>query len=187
MLLVLIMKTLALFAAVLCLQAVSVCAGSLYDLVVKNIDGQDAPLSSYRGKVLLVVNVASKCGFTPQYKALEALQKKYAGKGFTVLGFPCNQFAHQEPGSDSEIKHFCSSTYGVTFPLFDKIEVNGPRRAPLYVLLAGSDSPFSGNIRWNFTKFLISRDGKILQRFEPRTTPGSPQVVRAIEAALAQK
>ncbi len=181
------MKTLALFAAVLCLQAATVCAGSMYDLVVKNIDGQDTPLSAYRGKVLLIVNVASKCGFTPQYKALEALQKKYAGKGFTVLGFPCNQFAHQEPGTDSEIKQFCSSTYGVTFPLFDKLEVNGPHRAPLYVLLAGGDSPFPGNIRWNFTKFLISRDGKILKRFEPRTTPDSPRVIHALEEALAQK
>jgi glutathione peroxidase len=137
--------------------------------------------------VLLIVNVASKCGLTPQYKALEALQQKYQAKGFTVLGFPCNQFGGQEPGSNEEIKQFCSSKYSVTFPLFDKLAVNGPKRHPLYAELAGESSPFPGDIKWNFGKFLIGKDGKIIKRFEPKTTPDSPEVTAAIEAALAEK
>jgi glutathione peroxidase len=137
--------------------------------------------------VLLVVNVASKCGLTPQYKALEAIHEKYKAQGFTVLGFPCNQFLGQEPGTNEEIKQFCSSKYNVSFPLFDKLEVNGPNRHPLYVALAGDGSPFPGNIKWNFGKFLVGRDGKILKRFEPRTTPDSPEVIEAIQAALAAK
>src|SRR5712671_3722013 len=141
-------------------------AGSIYDIPVKDIDGKDTTLAAYKGKVVLIVNVASKCGFTPQYKNLEAVYQKYKGQGFVVLGFPCNQFGGQEPGTDAEIKEFCTSKYDVTFPLFDKIEVNGANRHPLYVALAGEASPVPGEIKWNFTKFLVSREGKILKRFE---------------------
>jgi len=162
-------------------------AESIYDIPLKNIDGNTTSLKPYQGKVLLIVNVASKCGFTPQYAVLEALYQKYKDQGLVVLGFPCNQFAHQEPGSDAEIKQFCTSKYDVTFPMFDKIEVNGANRHPLYVLLAGQDSPFPGNIGWNFTKFLIGRDGKILDRFSSPVKPDSPEVTKAIEAALAAK
>ena len=169
------------------MQAIAVRAGSIHDIDVKDIDGKDTAVGAYKGKVLLVVNVASKCGLTPQYKGLEAIQEKYKDKGFTVLGFPCNQFAGQEPGTNEEIKQFCSTKYNVTFPLFDKIDVNGPKRHPLYVALAGNDSPFPGDIKWNFGKFLIGRDGKIIKRFEPKTTPDSPEVTAAIEAALASK
>jgi len=181
------MKTFPILAALLIMQTASSFAGSVEDLTVKDIDGKDTPLKNYQGKVLLIVNVASKCGLTPQYSGLEALQKKYEAKGFTVLGFPCNQFMGQEPGTNEQIKQFCTSKYNVTFPMFDKIEVNGPNRAPLYVALAGKDSPFPGDIKWNFGKFLIGRDGKIIKRFEPRTTPESPEVTAAIEAALAAK
>lgn len=181
------MKTLALLAALFLLQIVAARAGTIHDIKVKDIDGKDTSLNAYKGKVLLIVNVASKCGLTPQYKALEALQQKYKDKGLTVLGFPCNQFGGQEPGTNDEIKQFCSSKYNVTFPLFDKIDVNGEKRHPLYVALAGKESPFPGDIKWNFNKFLIGKDGKILKRFEPRTTPDSPEVTQAIEAALAAK
>ena len=132
-------------------------------------------------------NVASKCGYTPQYAGLEALQEKYKDKGFSVLGFPCNQFGGQEPGTNEEIKQFCSAKYQVTFPLFDKIEVNGPNRHPLYVLLAGESSPFPGDIKWNFNKFLIGRDGKILRRFDSKVKPDSAELVQAVEKALGGK
>jgi glutathione peroxidase len=179
------MKPISFIAVLLFMQAIALSAASLLDVPIKDIDGKDTSLKAYQGKVLLVVNVASKCGLTPQYKALEAVYEKYKDKGFVVLGFPCNQFNGQEPGANEEIKQFCSSKYSVTFPLFDKIEVNGPKRHPLYVALAGADSPFPGDIKWNFGKFLISRDGKILKRFEPRTVPDAPEVVAAIESALA--
>jgi glutathione peroxidase len=160
------------------------CNASLYDIPLKDIDGKDTSLKPYQGKVLLVVNVASQCGLTPQYKALEAVYEKYKDQGFAVLAFPCNQFGHQEPGTNKEIKEFCSSKYEVTFPIFDKLEVNGANRHPLYVALAGKESPFPGDIAWNFGKFLIGRDGKIIKRFEPRTTPDSPDVTGAIEKAI---
>jgi glutathione peroxidase len=172
-----------LFLGVVGLQA----ADSIYALPVKDIDGKSTSLKPYQGKVSLVVNVASRCGYTPQYTALEALQEKYKDKGFAVLGFPCNQFGGQEPGSNQEIKEFCSSTYKVTFPLFDKIEVNGANRHPVYTALVGKDSPVAGDIKWNFTKFLIGRDGTILKRFESKVKPDSPEVTQAIEAALAAK
>ncbi len=181
------MKLFVLMAAVALLQMVAARAGSLYDIPLKDINGKDTTLAAYKGKVLLIVNVASHCGFTPQYKGLEATYKKYADRGFTVLGFPCNQFGAQEPGTDAEIVQFCTSKYDVTFPLFDKIEVNGPNRHPLYVALAGPESPFPGNITWNFNKFLIGRDGKILKRFDSKATPESPEVTQAIESALATK
>ncbi len=161
-------------------------ADSIYEIPLKDIDGLPTFLEAYRAKVLLIVNVASRCGFTPQYVGLEALYQKYKDQGFTVLGFPCNQFGRQEPGANQEIKQFCSTKYEVSFPLFEKIEVNGKNRHALYAVLAGRSSPFSGRIWWNFTKFLVGRDGKILGRFSPREKPDSPRLVQAVEAALGQ-
>jgi glutathione peroxidase len=182
------MNTTILIAAVLSLGIVSArAADSIYDIPLKDIDGKSTSLKPYQGKVVLVVNVASKCGYTPQYTALEALSRKYKDQGLTVLGFPCNQFGGQEPGTAEEIKQFCSSKYDVTFPLFEKIEVNGANRHPLYTMLAGKDSPVAGDIKWNFTKFLIGRDGKILKRFESPVKPDSAEVIQAIESALAAK
>jgi glutathione peroxidase len=181
------MKIFALLAVFSLLSMVLARAESLYDIKIKDIDGKDTSLAPYKGKVLLIVNVASKCGFTPQYTALEAAYHTNQANGLVVLGFPCNQFAGQEPGSDEEIKQFCTSKYSVTFPLFDKIEVNGANRHPLYAALAGPGSPFPGDIGWNFTKFLISRDGRILQRFESKVKPDSPEITAAIAAALAEK
>ena len=169
------------------MQTIPLFAGPIYDIPTKDIDGKAASLKPYEGKVLLIVNVASRCGYTPQYKALEATYEKYKDQGLVVLGFPCNQFGGQEPGSDAEIKQFCTSKYNVTFPMFDKLEVNGSSRHPLYVALAGEGSPFPGNIKWNFTKFLVGRDGKILKRFESKVKPDSAEVTAAIETALAGK
>lgn len=182
------MKFTALFAAMTMVTALTASAGqTVLDVPVKNIDGKDTSLKEYKGKVMLVVNVASKCGYTKQYTGLEAIQQKYKNKGFTVVGFPCNQFGGQEPGTNEQIKEFCSSKFNVTFPLFDKIEVNGPGRHPLYTVLAGKESPFPGDIKWNFNKFLIGKDGKILKRFDSKVTPESPEMAAAIEAALAAK
>jgi glutathione peroxidase len=182
------MKFTALFAALTMVTALTASAAqTVLDVPVKNIDGKDTSLKEYKGKVMLVVNVASKCGYTKQYTGLEAIQQKYKAKGFTVVGFPCNQFGGQEPGTNEEIKQFCSSKFNVTFPLFDKIEVNGANRHPLYTMLAGKDSPFPGDIKWNFNKFLIGKDGKILKRFDSKVTPESPEMTAAIEAALAAK
>src|ERR1700753_1861571 len=149
------MKIIALLLALFMTQIVSAQTNSLYDVPLKDIDGHDTSLKAYQGKVLLIVNVASKCGFTPQYEGLEALQKKYESQGFTVLGFPCNDFMGQEPGTPEEIKTFCSSKYNVTFPLFAKLHVNGSEQHPLYAQLTGTDSPRPGKITWNFNKFLI--------------------------------
>ena len=182
-----IMKKLPGFATAFLMSTIALSAAGLRDIPVKDIDGKDTSLKPYAGKVMLIVNVASKCGYTPQYKGLEAIYEKYKDKGLVVLGFPCNQFGGQEPGTNEEIKQFCSLKYNVTFPMFDKIEVNGPNRHPLYVALAGKDSPFPGDIKWNFNKFLIGRDGKIIKRFDSRSTPESPEVTQAIEAALAEK
>ncbi len=179
------MRTPTLLATLLLATLVNAPAASLYDVPLKDIDGNVATLAPFKGKVMLIVNVASKCGFTPQYDALEKLSTTYKDKGLVVLGFPCNQFGQQEPGTNAEIKQFCSLTYGVNFPMFDKIEVNGPGRHPLYGLLAGDSSPFPGNIGWNFTKFLIGRDGRILHRFDSKVKPDSPEMTAAIEAALA--
>jgi glutathione peroxidase len=182
------MKIYLILCGLLLLQVVyAQAAGSIYDIPVKDIDGKPTSLKAYEGKVLLIVNVASKCGYTPQYAGLEALYEKYKDKGLLVLGFPCNQFGGQEPGTNEQIKQFCSSKYQVTFPLFDKIEVNGPNRNQLYAMLAGEGSPFPGNIKWNFNKFLIGRDGKILKRFDSKVKPESEEMTQAVETALAAK
>ncbi len=182
------MKTLLILASALSLQMVSAWAeSSLYSVPLKDIDGKETSLKPYKGKVVLVVNVASKCGYTPQYTGLEALYRKYKDKGLVVAGFPCNQFGGQEPGTNEEIKQFCSSKYDVSFPLFDKIDVNGANRHPLYTMLAGKESPYPGDIRWNFSKFLVGRDGKIIKRFESKVKPDSPEMIEAIEAALGAK
>ena len=162
-------------------------AESLYEIPVKDIDGHAATLAPFQGRVLLIVNVASECGYTPQYAGLQTAFEKYQSKGLTVLGFPCNQFGGQEPGTNAEIKKFCSTNFHVTFPLFDKIDVNGAKRHPLYAALAGQGSPFPGDIGWNFTKFLIGRDGRIVMRFDSGVEPDSPVVIKAIESALAAK
>jgi glutathione peroxidase len=162
-------------------------APSVHALSVTDIDGHAVKLDAYRGKVLLIVNVASECGYTPQYEGLQALFKKYESQGLVVLGFPCNQFGEQEPGSNAEIKTFCYTNYHVTFPMFAKIDVNGAKRDPLYTTLAGKDSPFPGNIKWNFSKFLIGRDGTIVKRFDSGVEPDAPELVKAVEAALAKK
>jgi glutathione peroxidase len=163
-------------------------AKTIHDFEMKTIDGTAKKLGDYRGQVLLVVNVASKCGLTPQYTGLEALHEEKAGRGFAVLGFPCNQFGGQEPGSDQEVATFCSTTYGVTFPMFSKIEVNGAGRAPLYAWLTGEqtkpDGP--GDIKWNFAKFLVGKDGAVKARFDPRTPPDDAALRSAIDAALAE-
>ena len=182
------MKYLALFGGLLLAQAVSAAApAAIYSVPLKDINGKAASLKAYQGKVFLVVNVASQCGLTPQYKALEAVHQKYQAKGFAIVGFPCNDFGAQEPGSNEEIKQFCSSKYSVTFPLFDKLHVKGAEQHPLYAILSGKDAPFPGDVKWNFGKFLIGRDGRILKRFEPGVTPDSAEVTQAIEAALAGK
>jgi glutathione peroxidase len=159
---------------------------SIYDIPVNTLSGEPTTLEALRGKALLVVNVASKCGLTPQYTGLEQLQKQYGEQGFSVVGFPCNQFMGQEPGTAEEIETFCSTTYGVTFPLFEKIEVNGEGRHPVYAELtrtADADGT-AGDVQWNFEKFLISPEGEVVARFRPATTPEDEQVVKAIEAVL---
>jgi glutathione peroxidase len=159
---------------------------SLYDIPLTTLDGQPGSLRDLAGKALLVVNVASKCGLTPQYTSLERLQERYADRGFSVVGFPCNQFGEQEPGSAEEIAEFCSTNYGVTFPMFEKIEVNGDGRHPVYTELTALPDAAgeAGDIQWNFEKFLVSADGKAIARFRPMTEPDAPEVVSAIEAAL---
>ena len=146
---------------------------NLYEIPVKDIEGRTRTLAEHRDRVLLIVNVASKCGFTPQYEGLEALYRKHRERGLTVLGFPCDQFMHQEPGSEAEIRSFCSSTYDVSFPLFSKIDVNGANAHPLYQKLKSEQPGLLGTqaIKWNFTKFLVSRDGKVARRYGPTTTP----------------
>lgn len=160
---------------------------SFYDFTVQTLDGSSADLHDHEGETLLVVNVASKCGLTPQYTALEALQKSYADRGFSVLGFPCNQFMGQEPGTSEEIAEFCSATYGVTFPMFAKVEVNGDGRDPLYADLTShpDGDGYTGDIRWNFEKFLVSPAGEVVARFAPQVEPDAPEVVSAIEAQLS--
>jgi glutathione peroxidase len=159
---------------------------SIYDFTMRSIDGEQVSLKSYHGKVVLLVNVASKCGFTPQYAGLEALYEKYKDRGLVIVGIPANNFMSQEPGTDEEIKKFCSNKYNVTFPMMSKVSVKGDDKTPLYVFLTGkeTDPQFGGDIKWNFTKFLFDRNGNPVARFEPNVTPDSPQVTSAIESAL---
>jgi len=176
-------------ALLLALMTTSLFAADspLYAVPLKDIDGKDTSLKAYAGKVLLVVNVASQCGNTRQYAPLEAVWQKYKDQGLVVLGFPCNDFGAQEPGTTDEIKQFCSSKYSVSFPLFDKLHVKGAEQHPLYAALSGSTSPFPGDVKWNFGKFLVGRDGQIVGRFEPGTQPDAEGITRAIETALVAK
>jgi len=163
-------------------------ASSIHEFSVRTIDGAEQRLADYRGKVLLVVNVASKCGLTPHYAGLEQLYRELRARGLEVLGFPCNQFGGQEPGSDADVKEFCSTRYGVSFPMFSKLEVGGAARAPLYAWLtsqaSGPDGP--GDVRWNFAKFVVGRDGRVRARFAPTVEPGAAALRAAVEAALAE-
>jgi glutathione peroxidase len=161
-------------------------APSLYDFTLDSIDGKPTSLGAYEGKVLLLVNVASKCGYTPQYQGLQALHEKYSAQGLVVLGIPANNFGKQEPGTNEEIKQFCARTYSVTFPMFAKVSVAGDDKAPLYQYLtdAGANPSTGGEIKWNFTKFLVDRNGKVIQRFESKVEPLSPEMTAAVEKAL---
>lgn len=157
------------------------------DIPIKDIDGKNTSLKAYKGKVVLIVNVASQCGLTPQYKALEATYRKYKDQGFVIVGFPCNDFGAQEPGTAEEIKTFCSSKYDVTFPLMAKLHVKGAEQHPLYAALTGKDAKFPGDIKWNFGKFLIDRNGEVLERFSPEVKPSDDKIIASIEKALKDK
>jgi glutathione peroxidase len=159
---------------------------SIYDQKINTLEGEPADLHEYEGKALLVVNVASKCGLTPQYEGLEKLHEQYASRGFEVLGFPCNQFMGQEPGTAEEIREFCSTTYGVAFPIFEKIDVNGDQRHQIFAELteAPDAAGEAGDVKWNFEKFLVAPDGKVVGRFRPQVTPDDPALVAAIEEQL---
>jgi len=160
-------------------------AADLAAIPFKTIDGKETNLAAYKGKVVLVVNTASKCGLTPQYEALETIYDKYRKKKeFVILGFPCNDFGNQEPGTEKEIEKFCKAEFDVSFPMMEKIHVKGAEQHPLYTALTGKDGAFPGDVAWNFGKFLIGKDGKPIARFEPKTTPDSPEVTEAIEKAL---
>jgi glutathione peroxidase len=167
-------------------MAASAFAADLTSIAFKDAAGKDTSLAAYKGKVVLVVNVASKCGNTPQYAALEALYKKHKDEGFVILGFPCNDFGGQEPGTIEEIQTFCKSTYDVSFPLMAKLSVKGENQHELYKALTGEGGAFPGDVKWNFGKFLIGKDGKPIARFEPKTLPDSTEVTSAVEKALAQ-
>ena len=184
------MRKLALVTIFLALAATAMAGTpkSIYDFTLRTIDGDHTALSSYQGKVVLLVNVASRCGFTPQYAALEALYEKYKDRGLVIVGVPANNFMSQEPGTDAEIKTFCSAKYNVTFPMMSKLSVKGDDITPLYQFLTSKDSnpKFAGDIQWNFTKFLFDRSGAPVARFEPATKPDSPEVIAAIEAALGK-
>jgi glutathione peroxidase len=169
-----------------CVHVASTSSRSIYDLELPRLNGKPESLSAYSGKVVLAVNVASRCGFTPQYGGLQALQDRYAERGLVVIGFPCNQFFHQEPGTADQIQEFCSVNYGVTFPLFAKLDVKGPTQHPLYAILSetADDSGKAGNVAWNFEKFLVGRDGQVVRRFRSKVVPEDPKVAEAIEALL---
>ena len=160
----------------------------MYEFTMKDIDGNDVSLEKYKGNVVMLVNVASRCGLTPQYEGLQEIYEKYKDRGFTVLGFPANNFLGQEPGTEAEIKEFCSLNYNVGFPMFSKISVKGADQHPLYRFLTHPETNpgFDGDITWNFEKFLADRDGKIIARFSPRTVPTEPEVIEKLEAALAK-
>ena len=166
--------------------AMAASTENVYNFTLKSIDHQPVSLASYHGKALMLVNVASRCGYTPQYAALESLYEKYKDKGLVIVGIPANNFMSQEPGTDAEIKKFCSSKYNVSFPMMSKVSVKGDDKAPLYAFLTNksTDPKYGGEIQWNFTKFLFDRNGKPVARFEPAVTPDSPEVLSAVEAAL---
>lgn len=176
----------ALMGGILLMTATAFAASSVHDFTLDLLNGTPTPLASYKGKVMLVVNVASQCGYTPQYEGLQAVYKKYQGQGLVIAGFPANNFGQQEPGTNEEIGAFCRSKYGVTFPMFSKISVSGHDKAPLYQFLTDNKAnpATGGEIQWNFTKFLVDRNGKVIQRFEPDVEPTSRELVSAIEAAL---
>lgn len=180
------MKNLILFVAACLLTMTTFAANNAYEFKMNAIDGKPADLATYRGKVALVVNVASKCGYTPQYDGLEALYRRFQTKGLVVLGFPANNFGSQEPGSNEEIAQFCKRTYDVSFPMFAKVSVKGSDQTPLYQYLtsAAANPKTAGDVKWNFTKFLVGKDGKVLARFEPGVKPDAPELIQAIEAAL---
>ena len=175
-----------LLAALLLLSATAFAASSLYDFTMPALNGTPTPLASFKGKVVLVVNVASQCGYTPQYEGLQALYAKYKDQGFVIAGFPANNFGGQEPGTNEEIGAFCKSKYGVTFPMFSKISVKGGDQSPLYQFLTdrSANPKTGGEIQWNFTKFLVDRTGKVIQRFEPAVEPQSKDLVSAVESTL---
>jgi glutathione peroxidase len=163
-------------------------ASNIYDFTLPSIDGKPMPLADFKGKVILLVNVASRCGFTPQYTALESLYEKYKDHGFVIVGFPANNFGGQEPGTNEEIKTFCSRKYNVTFPLYSKVSVKGDDQTPLYLYLTKQTAPsIAGEIKWNFTKFLVDRNGQVVQRFESKVTPDSKEIVNAIDKLLKQQ
>ena len=173
------------FGALLMMATSLIAASSIYSFTLNSIDGKPAPLADYKGKVVLIVNVASQCGYTPQYSALEAIYEKYKDQGFVILGFPANNFGAQEPGTNEEIKTFCTRKYSVKFPMYAKISVKGDDQAPLYAYLTKqTGDAIKGEIKWNFTKFLVDRNGNVVQRFEPAVTPDSKDVTEAIEKAL---
>jgi glutathione peroxidase len=176
-----------LLGLVLLMASTTFAASNIYDFTLPNIDGKPMPLSEFKGKVVLMVNVASQCGYTPQYTALEAIYEKYKAQGFVIVGFPANNFGAQEPGSNEEIKTFCSRKYSVTFPLYSKVSVKGDDQTPLYQYLT-KDTPagINGDIKWNFTKFLVDRNGSVVQRFESKVKPDSPEVTSAVEKLLKQ-
>lgn len=178
---------LSLLAAVIVPMSVVAGESPLYSVPLKDIQGKEASLKDYKGKVLLLVNVASKCGYTPQYAGLEALYRKHKDAGLVVIGFPCNQFGGQEPGTPEEIVQFCKSNYEVSFPIFQKVDVNGASQHPLYKALLGPDSPAAGQIKWNFEKILVGRDGQVIKRFPSKVKPDDQELVDAIGAALAKK
>ena len=168
--------------------AVLLAASSVHDFTLNSIDGKPSPLADYKGKVVLLVNVASKCGFTPQYTGLEKLYEQYKDKGFVIVGIPANNFGGQEPGTNEEIKTFCSRTYNVSFPMMSKVSVKGEDKTPLYQYLtdASTNAQTGGEVKWNFTKFLVDKNGKVIGRFEPKVTPTSPELTAAVEKALAE-
>jgi glutathione peroxidase len=178
------MKPVHLLTAALLSVSFPALAGSLYDIPLKTLDGKDATLKEHEGKVMLIVNVASRCGNTKQYTELQKLHEDFAKDGLAVLGFPCNDFGKQEPGTAEEIKTFCTTKYNVTFPMYEKLVVKGPDKHPLYQELSGEKSPFPGDVKWNFGKFLVDKKGRIIARFEPKTRPDAPEVMEAIKKAL---
>jgi glutathione peroxidase len=181
-------RTIVALGLVMIMAGSAFAASNIYDFTLPSIDGKPMSLADFKGKVVLLVNVASRCGYTPQYSALEALYEKYRDQGFVIIGFPANNFGAQEPGSNEEIKTFCSRKYNVTFPLYSKVSVKGDDQTPLYQYLTRqTDSSIAGEIKWNFTKFLVDRDGRVVQRFESAVTPDSKEVVSAIEKQLSQK